>query len=225
MTDFERDIIRGETGEFYFECLYKLFKEKCQDEDNPNHFKMNWNIKDVRKDPQARRNDIDYIDLANGYTKEDFFKEGVYNDRSVSNIRNIENWAVPIEIKTDYRAAISGNLAFEIWSHGREGCWVLTNAHKWVFIVIDETKGEFLNAYLVDVPKMKAHIAKYAYSNWYKDREKYGFSFKRNTKEDSVLIVGNISKLCDYASLTGDEVIRDITDNMKEAIEKYGTTC
>lgn len=225
MSSFKEDIERGETGEFYFECLYKLIKSERQNEDNPEHYKNEWGIKDLRKNPQARLNDIDYIELSKGYTEEDFFKEGVYNNRSPYNIKEVAKFAVPIEIKTDYYAAISKNLAFEIWSHGRDGCWVLTNAHKWIFIVIDEKTGIFLNAYCVDVPKMKAHMAKYAYNDWYQDREKYGFSFKRSKKEDSVLITGKIDKLLEYVGLTGDKIIIDITKKVKEAIEKYGTTC
>lgn len=87
------------------------------------------NIVDVRKDKNFQEQDIDFL------------------------IEDMSRQFTPIEVKTDYKAHQSGNIAYELTTSGHIGCFEKTKA-KYIMYYIPGNE----TAHLIDVIELRTYI-------------------------------------------------------------------
>lgn len=90
----------------------------------PSFMKQGATVFDVRDIIIYQLNDIDYVVDKEGGMELPPFDDIVYSKRYIK-----------IEVKVDTRALTSGNLVYEVVSHGSSG-WCVTTKCDWVYIVL-----------------------------------------------------------------------------------------
>lgn len=140
-TSFDKDSnTYGVLGEEWFKNILISSPKTLRVVDTTSKFNM-------------REYDIDFIQIK---------KEGFSEVRMFENLRHghflPEDYVCAYEVKVDTQITRTGNIAYEVMSHTRPGCFSRTMANYIVYIGIDENTNEVKCAYLIDTFKLRSWV-------------------------------------------------------------------
>lgn len=213
MASFKESEKDGQIGEGIFECFFKHM-----------YHPKGWENYNARREPDAQEKDFDYLLIKNGVTYDIFIEQRMYLSGNPEVRKKRKEKAIAVEVKTDFDITWSGNLCLETISHSMPGCFARTYADYFYYVGIDKKTNNVTCVYLMDVPLMRQYIHKF-YARKDKDPN-CGISENSRDDEGSSFYLANVEDINTFCKqISYKQIIWDVTELTKKAIEKYGTTC
>ncbi len=152
-SNFGEDNKIGKIGERDFaENYWKVFSN------DDYYIGKRWELRDVSYDSIYQKSDIDFL-LVDDITKSVYDLYSDYGKQRMVDSSLSVGSSIRVEVKTDTRTAETGNIVYEVKTHNKPGCGLVTKADYFYYVCVDSKQYDnILRRFLIDIKKLRKYI-------------------------------------------------------------------